>query len=161
MDMISDYAVIITTVGISDVLIAQYHVRRTKQGLAGRCGQGPSGLLICIEMSLAAVFSVSQSGRRAFNHELAGNDATVQFGNGNCAPTIIIILPKRQKIAVLSSGPAMNWEDPLLQNQEDRQQELHNDHSIFQSSGIIPSFGTPQIFFTREETQQRTRQRQQ
>ena len=28
----------------------------------------------------------------------------------------------------------------MLQNQEDQQQELHNNHSIFQSSGIIPSF---------------------
>ena len=141
MDMISDYAVIITTVGISDVLITQYHVRRTKQGLAGRCGQGPSGLLICIEMSLAADFSVSESGRSTFNHELARNDATVQFGNRNCAPTLIIILlPKRRTSVVLSSDPATNWEDHLLQNQEDRQQELHNDHSIFQSSGIIRSF---------------------
>ena len=142
IDMVSNYAVIITTVGvgISGVLIAQHHVRRTKQGLAGRCGQGPSGLLICIEMSLAAVFSVSQSGRSTFNHELAGNDATVQFGNRNCAPTIIIILPKRRTSVVLSSGPTTNWEDPLLQNQKDQQQELHNDHSIFQSSGIIRSF---------------------
>ena len=85
---------------------------------------------------------MSQSGRSAFDrvHELAGNDATVQFGNRNCAPTIIIILPKRRTSVVLSSGPTTNWEDPLLQNQEDQQQELHNDHSIFQSSGIIRSF---------------------
>ena len=61
--------------------------------------------------------------------------------NGNCAPTTtIILLPKRWTITVLSSSPATNWENPLLQNQEDRQQQLHNDHSIFQSSGIIRSF---------------------
>ena len=84
INMISDYAVIITTVGISGVLIAQHHVRRTKQGLAGRCSQGPSGLLICIEMSLAAVFSVSQSGRSAFNRAREPeNDATIQLCTDN------------------------------------------------------------------------------
>ena len=78
---------------------------------------------------------MSQSGRSAFDrvHELAGNDATVQFGmvtgtdnnNNSSSETTAIAVPR--------SDPATKWEDPLLQNQEERQQQLHNDHSIFQS----------------------------